>query len=145
MKRINKVLLVIFIFSFAPCSAVLANSEDVVAEEQFDWNPVMDAIIEVESNGNRYAKSGNSVGAMQITPILVAECNNILRLRKSKKRYKLSDRFSIKKSKEMFQLIQSYFNPTNNVEKAIRMWNGGVNYSIRRTQRYLERVLNAMH
>ena len=30
--------------------------------------------------GDPKAKSGNSVGVMQITPILVAECNNILML-----------------------------------------------------------------
>ena len=45
----------------------------------FDWQPVIDAIIQVESNGNPKAKSGNSVGAMQITPILVAQCNIILK------------------------------------------------------------------
>ena len=43
-----------------------------------NWNPVMDAIIQVESEGNPNAVSGNSVGAMQITPILVKDCNNIL-------------------------------------------------------------------
>ena len=47
----------------------------------------MDAIIQVESKGDPKAKSGNSVGVMQITPILVAECNNILKRKKSKKRY----------------------------------------------------------
>lgn len=46
----------------------------------------MNAIIQVESEGNTRAVSGNSVGAMQITPVLVAECNNILKARKSKKR-----------------------------------------------------------
>ena len=30
----------------------------------FDWNPVMEAIIQVESNGNPNAVSGNSVGVM---------------------------------------------------------------------------------
>ena len=44
----------------------------------FDWNPVMDAIIQVESGGDTKAVSGNSVGAMQITPILVEDCNLIL-------------------------------------------------------------------
>jgi hypothetical protein len=43
----------------------------------------MDAIIQVESQNNRFAQSGNSVGAMQITPILVVECNSILRSRKN--------------------------------------------------------------
>ncbi|WP_373726325.1 transglycosylase SLT domain-containing protein [Bacteroides heparinolyticus] len=111
----------------------------------FNWEPVINAIIQVESSGDPNAESGNSVGVMQITPILVAECNSILRGRKSKKRYKLSDRFSIQKSKEMFLLIQSKYNPLNNVEKAIRSWNGGMRYSIRQTQRYFEKVMKAMH
>ncbi len=44
----------------------------------------------------------------------------------------------------MFLLIQSYYNPTNNIEKAIRMWNGGFNYSVKRTQKYFERVMTAL-
>ena len=91
--------------------------------EAFNWNPIMDAIIQVESEGNPNAVSGNSVGVMQITPILVKECNNILEKQKSKKRFKMDDRYSEAKSKEMFLLIQSYHNPTNSIEKAIRSWN----------------------
>jgi len=111
----------------------------------FDWNPVMDAIILVESEGNPKAVSGNSVGAMQITPILVKECNNILEKQKSKKRYTMNDRFSVEKSKEMFLLIQKYFNPENNVEKAIRSWNGGVKYSVKATNKYYRKVLAKMN
>ena len=81
---------------------------------------------------------------MQITPLLVMECNAILKSRRSKKRFKLSDRFSVKKSKEMFLLIQSKYNPFNNIEKAIRSWNGGIRYSVARTQRYFEKVMKAM-
>ena len=108
------------------------------SSQQTDWSPVMDAIIQVESEGNNRAVCGNSVGAMQITPILVAECNRILKRRKSKKRFTLKDRFSLAKSKEMFLLIQSF----HNVEKAIRSWNGGFHYSIRTTQRYYEKVMS---
>ena len=75
-------------------------------ESSFDWNPVMNAIIQVESGGNPRAVSGPSCGAMQITPICVRECNNILQKRKSKKRYTLNDRFDVQKSKEMFLLLQ---------------------------------------
>ena len=110
----------------------------------FDWNPVMDAIILVESEGNPKAVSGNSVGAMQITPILVKECNNVLEKMKSKKRYTLADRYSVEKSKEMFLLIQKYFNPENSVEKAIRSWNGGVKYSVKATNEYYRKVLAKM-
>ncbi len=105
----------------------------------------MQAIIQVESEGDVKAVSGNSCGAMQITPILVAECNNILKKRKSKKRFSLRDRFSLAKSKEMFILFQSYFNPKNDIELAIRSWNGGMNYSKRRTQRYFEKVMKCLN
>ena len=110
----------------------------------FDWGPVMDAIIQVESEGNPNAVSGKSVGVMQITPILVEDCNNILMKKKSKKRFALSDRYSVKKSKEMFLLIQSYYNPTNSIEKAIRSWNGGVHYSVRATNRYYRKVMDKL-
>ena len=111
---------------------------------EFDWNPVMDAIIQIESEGNPKAVSGNSVGVMQITPILVEECNNILKKQKSKKRFTLADRYSVEKSKEMFLLIQSFHNPTNSIEKAIRSWNGGIRYSVRATNRYYKKVMKKM-
>ena len=110
----------------------------------FDWDPIMDAIIEVESGGDANAVSGKSVGAMQITPILVKECNNILQQKNSKKRYTLADRYSVEKSKEMFLLIQSHHNPANNIEKAIRLWNGGANYSVKATTRYYRKVMSKM-
>ena len=109
-----------------------------------DWNPVMDAIIQVESEGNPRAVSGNSVGAMQITPILVKDCNEILKKQKSKKRYTMNDRYSVAKSKEMFLLIQSYYNRENSIEKAIRSWNGGVKYSVRATNKYYKKVMAKM-
>ncbi len=112
--------------------------------ENFDWEPVIKAIVQVESEGNTRAVKGNSCGAMQITPILVAECNNILKKRKIKKRYTLRDRFSLEKSKEMFLLMQSHFNPLNDIEKAIRSWNGGNKYSVKRTQRYFEKVMKCI-
>lgn len=147
MKRIIR--LVFLCFSFLLINSTIASAvvNDDVSDSTtaFDWTPVMNAIIKVESEGNPRAKSGNSVGAMQITPILVAECNQILKRRKSTKRFKLSDRFSIAKSKEMFLLIQSAYNPLNSIEKAIRAWNGGLRYSVKRTQRYFEKVINAMN
>lgn len=112
--------------------------------KRMDWNPVMEAIIQVESEGNAKAVKGNSCGAMQITPVLVKDCNRILRMRGSDKRYTLADRFSVGKSKAMFLLIQSFYNPENNVEQAIRAWNGGQNYTEASTQRYYEKVKSLM-
>lgn len=141
MKRITKIVL-LFIVLFTSLSASAADYVDSAVESMpYNWDSVINAIIQVESGGDRKAKSGNSVGVMQITPTCVAECNRILRKRKSKKRFKLSDRFSIAKSKEMFILIQSAYNPMNSIEKAIRSWNGGQHYSIKRTQRYFNKVM----
>ena len=137
----EKIVRLCILFIFVLTSQISASANE---SSTFNWQPVIDAIIEVESNGDTRAKSGNSVGAMQITPILVAECNNILRSRNQKKRYKLSDRFSLQKSKEMFLLMQSQFNQENNVEKAIRAWNGGNNFSKKRTQRYFEKVMRVL-
>lgn len=136
-----KLFVLQLVMTLAPISA----SADVVRNvETFDWNPVMDAIIQVESSGNPKAVSGIYAGVLQIAPILVKDCNNILKSRGEKKRYALSDRFNEKKSREMFVIIQSYYNPNNNVEKAIRLWNGGVGYSVAKTQRYFNKVMKHM-
>ena len=125
-------------------SAGGGNVKSSTKTSDIDWNPVMDAIIQVESEGNPNAVSGNSVGVMQITPILVKDCNDILKRQKSKKRYTMDDRYSVAKSKEMFLIIQKYYNPENNIEKAIRLWNGGVKYTTRATNRYYKKVLAQM-
>ena len=128
------------------CTSVSAsgNAKKSKSTSSFNCNPVMEAIIQVESGGNAKAISGNSVGAMQITPILVKDCNAILKKQNSKKRFTLDDRYSVAKSKEMFKLIQSYHNPENNIEKAIRAWNGGPKYSVRATNRYFKKVMSKL-
>lgn len=144
MKNLVKnVFLSLTFVSLIPTTA-LAASKGSKSSEKFNWTSVIEAIIQVESEGNPRAVSGNSVGVMQITPILVRECNNILKNRKSKKRFTLDDRYDIGKSKEMFLLIQSHHNPENNVEKAIRSWNGGMRYSNRATNRYYKKVMKRM-
>ena len=139
----GSVCLMALIFALT-VSARGGNVKSSTKTSGFDWNPVMDAIIQVESEGNPKAVSGNSVGAMQITPILVKDCNNILKKQKSSKRYTMADRYSVAKSKEMFLIIQKYYNPENNIEKAIRLWNGGVKYTTRATNRYYKKVLAKM-
>lgn len=123
---------------------VMMSGVAVKANTDFDWTNVINAIIQVESEGNPNAKSGNSVGAMQITPILVKQCNAILQEKNSTKRYTLRDRYNVSKSKEMFLLIQEYFNPMNDVEWAIRAWNGGPRFKTKSTNSYLKKVRKAM-
>ena len=102
----------------------------------FDWNKLIDAIAHFESKGNARAVNGQYVGLLQISPVLVRECNNILKARGESKRYTLKDRYNAEKSREMFAI--------NSIERAIRIWKGGIGYSIRKTQNYVNRVLERM-
>lgn len=138
IKRKVKVLISVFVLSVLT-SAAHAKS---VPNENFDWDEVMEAIIQVESKGNPRAQNGIYAGCMQISPILVKECNNILASRNESKRFTLSDRYSVEKSKDMFRVIQSKHNPRNSVEHAIRSWQGGQRYSVKKTQRYLNKVMS---
>ena len=142
MKKVSVSLMALMMATVT--APAVTNAAKSAKTSGFNWNPVMDAIIQVESEGNPNAVSGNSVGAMQITPILVKDCNEILKKQKSKKRYTMADRYSVAKSKEMFLLIQSHYNPENSIEKAIRSWNGGVRYSVRATNRYYQKVMAKM-
>ena len=125
---------------------IFASHVEVSAQKNgFDWEPVMNAIIQIESKGNPAVVNGPYVGVLQISPVLVKECNNILKSTGSNKRYSLSDRFNATKSKEMFIIIQSFHNPLNSVERAIRLWSGGIRYNVAKTQAYLRKVMRYMN
>ena len=82
------------------------------------------AIIYVESRGDSmaYNKREDAVGVLQIRPIMLREVNRLLGYNK----YKLSDRWNVAKSKEMFNIVKANIrNPTN--ERVARVWNGGYN------------------
>ena len=89
-------------------------------EEKFDWSRVIDAIAKVESKGNPKAHNpvGDCAGILQITPGLVKQCNTWLKVKKSKKRYTLRDRYNVSKSKD-----------------------GGPGYSVSKTNGYLKKVM----
>ena len=133
MRNVFKKLLLVILFA---CTSICASYS-----QSFNWTRVINAIAIVESNNNpRAIGGGGSVGLLQITPVLVKDCNKILAKQKSSKRYSLNDRLNPEKSKEMFVLIQEHYNPSHNIEKAIRLWNGGPRYSVKSTQRYYNKV-----
>lgn len=102
-----------------------------------DWNLLIRAISTVESTNNERAVSGQHAGILQISPGLVKDCNRICK----DKKYTLSDRFNKEKSIEMFNIYQDFYNPTHNIEKAIRIWNGGPGYTNGSTNRYYRKVM----
>ena len=101
------------------------------------------AIIYVESRGDSmaYNKSEDAVGVLQIRPIMLREVNRLLGYNK----YKLSDRWNIAKSKEMFNIVKANIkNPTN--ERVARVWNGGYNGNNKRaTLPYWYKVKNQIN
>lgn len=101
---------------------------------------VINAIAKVESNHNPKARNGIHVGLLQISPACLRDCNSILRKRGDTIQFKLSDRYDPEKSKQMFILYQEKYNPNFDIDKAIRIWNGGPGYSISKTNRYLAAV-----
>jgi hypothetical protein len=125
-------------------SSVIANDEflpDIkpIITDSFDDDILFDskldilisAMIIVESGGNEsaYCKSEEAVGCLQIRPIMLKECNRILKLKKSKKRYSLRDRWSCDKSVEIFKIVSNYHNKNSKFENIARFWNGGPNWS----------------
>lgn len=113
------------------------------ADLQKKWGAVIEAIAMVESEGNpkRVSRNGLYVGYLQISEILVRECNRIA----GYKKYTYADRYDKQKSINMFIDYQEFHNKTGNMEKAIRLWNSGdVNCMMRkaRTEGYYKKVMS---
>ena len=103
------------------------------ADLQKKWGAVIEAIAMVESEGNpkRVSRNGLYVGYLQISEILVRECNRIA----GYKKYTYADRYDKQKSINMFIDYQEFHNKTGNMEKAIRLWNSGdVNCMMRKAR-----------
>ena len=134
-----KKLLIISILSL---TAICAVAQDA----HFNWMPLIEAIAYIESGHNEkiVSKSGTYVGYLQIGPSLVQECNNILRAKGINKRYTLEDRKNREKSIEMFILIQEKYNPEHDIEKAVRLWNGGPRYTVKSTTAYYNKVMRRL-
>ncbi|MDO5447764.1 MAG: hypothetical protein Q4F34_08305 [Prevotellaceae bacterium] len=132
----------VILTTFVAIISQLAFSQEV--SDSAYWEPVMNAIIFNESRGNVNARNGIYLGPMQISPALVNGCNGILKSQGSSKSFTLNDRRSIEKSKEMFMLIMSKYNPERDIDKACRIWAGGVKYSVKGTQGFVNRIRNIM-
>ena len=121
-------------------SATAQDESGQPAQEPFDWEPVINAIAYIESRHQPNARCGQYLGILQIAPVMVRECNNILKQRGDSRRFTYEDRRSPEKSKEMFRVIMSKYNPENDIDKACRLWKAGIGYNIQHTQKFVNRV-----
>lgn len=120
--------------------SLVASAQDVNLEKK--WGAVADAIAQVESEGRAdlVSRNGQYVGYLQISKVLVRQCNQIL----GKKAYTYDDRYDKQKSIEMFIVYQEHFNKEGNMEKAIRLWSSGDTRCMNRkraTEGYYRRVM----
>ena len=94
-----------------------------------DWEIFTEALIWVESKGySNVVGKKDDVGVLQITPILLQDCNRIVGYEK----YYLNDRYDRDKSIEMFNLIQDHYNPQHDFHWALKLWNSGAPLSYHR-------------
>ena len=94
--------------------------EAVVNQDSLDWEDFTRALIWVESRGDSKAVgSKDDTGVLQITPILLKDCNRILKT----ERFTLEDRLDSLKSVEMFNIIQDHYNPQHDYHWALKIWN----------------------
>ena len=137
MRR-STLIKAVLTLTFAICTFTMSTQE-VGSDADKRWETLICAISAVESsdNPNARSKNGQHVGILQISPCVVDDCNKIC----GKKKFSYSDRTSREKSIEMFNIYQNKYNPTHNLEKALRVWNGGPNYTVNGTNGYVKRVM----
>lgn len=85
------------------CLAVPAHSKPL--------GRLLDAIEQVESGGdpNAVSDSGRAIGAYQIWPIYLRDCNRILELQGKDKRYTLDDRWDKAKSRQITSIVIQHY------------------------------------
>jgi hypothetical protein len=84
------------------------------------WELRTMALIQGEAGGKDNAwGTKNDTGWLQITPILVKEVNRL----QSDRRYTMNDALNRKRSIEMYNIIQGYYNPEKDLHLALKIWN----------------------
>lgn len=83
-----------------------------------------EAVCTVESNGNPLAvgDGGRAAGIAQIWPITVQDINRF-----AGTKFTLNDRFSVEKSRQMFNLYVNHYGKGQSDGVKARIWNGGPN------------------
>lgn len=133
MKKILILSTLILFLNFDLSKNDSIDTPIVQIEPVSDWEMLIEALIQVESEGNPFAVGKtNDLGILQITPIYVKEVNRILK----GNFYFLEDRTDIDKSLEMFEVYQSHHNPSKDIYKAIKIHNPGAG------QWYTNKVMN---
>ena len=153
----NKIIILLFILLIGMRSIPENKSEFCIPIEienyhvkiknkEIQDNKLIEALIQVESRGNDSCIGDRhlilpSIGCLQIRPVMVREVNRILKKQKDTLRFKYKDRWSRKKSIQMFYIWKDFHHTNSSDEKIARNWNGGPKgYKCKRTLQYWEKV-----
>lgn len=87
--------------------------------EDTNWEIFVEALIFVESRGDSLAKNKTSSasGLFQQLTIYVDECNRLI----GRKLYSYEDRFKPGKARQMFDIVQGYYNPKRDIKRAMKL------------------------
>lgn len=112
----------------------LSNKEYIfIKDTLIEWEIFVMALVEVECERNPNAQSNkNAIGPLQITPIYVKEINRLYNTN-----FTFEDAWDLEKSLKMFNLMNDHYNPTKDIDEAIKLHNPGAGkwYSDRIKQR----------
>lgn len=109
-----------------PCKSEAAPaSPPTIIVDDYDslteWQIFIMALVEVECERNPKAKSNkNAIGPFQITKIYVEEINNLYNTD-----FVLEDAWNLDKALTMFEMMNDRYNPTRDIDKAIKLHNPG--------------------
>jgi len=144
--------LVLFILSIVPYSISISSFKEFNYDNSYDdfkpiyllrqtifdeylkniQDPLVKAIIYVESYNGKYMYNGLDQGWMQQRPINVDDVNRIIDKIPFKiyhyKKFTKKDRFNLDKSIRMWYIWQEYYNPQYDAKLAATLWNGGFKY-----------------
>lgn len=126
-KKIAVLVLSLFLFSehaTSPASEYDCNRAvaSFLEDKDEEWECLVWAICEKESghdDGARNPKSSAS-GRFQMLKMYVDDANRII----GENRYSYKDRFNPVKAREMFDIIQGFYNPKKDIGMAVRLHSG---------------------
>lgn len=127
-------ILLISIRAFAPCESVAYILRD---EPVNYYDPLIKAIVKVESNGNQYAFNAleNAVGAFQVRECRLKDYNRLNGLK-----MRLSDMYDYEKAKQVFL----YFTKGRSYEVIARAWCSGENGTKKASDSYYDKIKAAL-
>lgn len=139
----KKILLAIIVSWFSIGQISVATNSRIYDNNKIKnrlWERMISAITYVESRNDDRAlnKKSGAFGRFQMKKIYVDDVNRILKLQKKKQRYTYADRGNYKKAREMFDIIQSHYNPEKEIDKAIILHRG------KKSKSYINEVKNRM-